>query len=86
MEAVDAVQIALAALPEDYRTAITLRYIHGRSCAQVAKAMRKSDGAVWSLLYRGKRKMRGLVDSVGVFFSEDVTDIAPCPVPQESAL
>jgi len=86
MEAVQAVQIALAALPEDYRTAITLRYINGSSCSQVAEAMRRSHGAVWSLLYRGKRRLRGLVGSLGKFFSEDGTNIAPHSLPQESVL
>ncbi|MEE9296949.1 MAG: RNA polymerase sigma factor [Phycisphaerae bacterium] len=76
-EAVDAVQIALAALPENYRTAITLRYVEGRSHDQIAKAMRKSRSAVNSLLFRGMRKLKELLGSAGRFFSDNGT----CDVP-----
>jgi len=76
-EAVHAVQIALATLPESHRTAITLRYIEGRSHNQIAKAMCKSPSAINSLLFRGMRKLRGMLGSAGRFFSHNGTYVAP---------
>lgn len=76
-DAVHAVQIALAALPEHYRTAITLRYIEGRSHVQIAEAMCKSRSATNSLLFRGMRKLRGLLGSAQRLFSDNGTCVAP---------
>lgn len=75
-EAAHATQIALAALPEHYRTALTLRFIHGSSHDQIAEAMCKSRSAVNSLLFRGLRRLRGLMGSADLFFSDDGTPVA----------
>lgn len=70
-EAVHAVQIALAALPEDYRIAIELRYLEGNSQEEIAKLMHKTRPSVNSLLFRGMRKLRELLEPVGRFLSDD---------------
>jgi RNA polymerase sigma-70 factor (ECF subfamily) len=72
-EATHAVQIAMTALPDHYRTALTLRYLHGKSHADIARALRMSRPAVNSLLYRGLRKLKELLGSASRFFSDDGT-------------
>jgi RNA polymerase sigma-70 factor (ECF subfamily) len=57
-EVIRAVQIAMAGLPEDYREAVRLRFLEGRSVEGVAGAMHRSPGAVRGLLDRAKRAMR----------------------------
>jgi RNA polymerase sigma-70 factor (ECF subfamily) len=57
-EAVRAVQIAMAGLPDDYREAVRLRFLEGRSVEGVAEEMHRSPGAVRGLIDRAKRAMR----------------------------
>lgn len=58
---------AVAALPEDQRTAIILAEYHDLSYAQIAGIMRCSTKSVESRLYRAKQflrgKLRGFLDS-----------------------
>ncbi len=70
-EAVHAVQIALSALPDDYRQAMIMYHIGGHSRAAVAESMHKSEGAVASLLYRGRRKLCASLGDCSKFFSGD---------------
>ena len=49
---------ALAMLPEDQRTALTLRYLEGLSVANVAARMNRSTVSVTGLLYRGTKALR----------------------------
>ncbi len=76
-EAVHAVQIALASLPESHRTAIELRYLQGHSHEEIAKIMNRTRASVNGLLFRGMQKLRGLLGSVGRFFSDDGVYRAP---------
>jgi RNA polymerase sigma-70 factor (subfamily 1) len=57
-EAMEAVQIGMAALPDDQREAVRLRYLGGQSLEQTAKEMRRSPGAVRGLLHRAKEALR----------------------------
>ena len=57
-EAVQAVQIGLAALPEEQRLALQLRFIVGKSLAETAEQMGKTEGAVRGLIHRAKQNLR----------------------------
>ena len=50
--------MALAGLPEDQRTAVELRYLHGLSVPAVAEQMGRSTVSVTGLLYRGTKALR----------------------------
>ncbi len=76
-EAVHAVQIALASLPESCRTAVELRYLQGHSREEIAKIMNRTRAAVNALLFRGMHKLRELLGSVDRFFSDDSVHHAP---------
>ena len=70
-EAVDAVQIALCDLPDDHRRAITMYHLQGRTRAEVAMLLQRSDSAVSNLLYRGLRMLRHRLGPEGKFFSDE---------------
>ena len=57
-EAVRAVQNTIAQLPEDYRQAVQLRLLEGRSLEEVAETMDRTPRAVQGLIDRAKKKMR----------------------------
>jgi RNA polymerase sigma-70 factor (ECF subfamily) len=69
-EAVHAVQIAISALPDDHRRAITMHHIEGRTSDEVAEALQKSLPAVKGLLYRAMRGLREQLGPEGRFFSD----------------
>ena len=56
-EAIQAVQIGLASLPDDQREAIRLRFIGGKSLEEVADIMECTKAAVRGLIYRGKQEL-----------------------------
>jgi RNA polymerase sigma-70 factor (ECF subfamily) len=49
---------ALATLPDDQRTALELRHLHGLSVPAAAERMGRSPASVASLLYRGMKALR----------------------------
>ena len=60
-EAVRAMQVALAALREDYRQAIWLRYMQGLSIERTAKVMDRTPDSVRGLCARARRKLRDIL-------------------------
>ena len=52
---------ALARLPEDQRTAVELRYLHGLAVPDVAERMGRTTVSVTGLLYRGMKALRGVM-------------------------
>lgn len=57
-EAVQAVQVAIAGLPEDQREAIQSRFLEGKSLEETADAMGRSPAAVRGLIHRAKQGLR----------------------------
>ncbi|HEV3162931.1 MAG TPA: sigma-70 family RNA polymerase sigma factor [Isosphaeraceae bacterium] len=53
---------SLALLPEDQRMALELRHLQGLSVPEVGRAMGRTTAAVASLLYRGLKTLRHLLE------------------------
>jgi len=53
---------AMAKLPEDQRTALELRHLQGLSVPAAAQRMGKSPASVASLLYRGMKTLREMMN------------------------
>ena len=68
-EAIQAIQVALADLPEDYRLVVQLRYFDGLSLEETAEAVGKTSGAVRGLLDRAKQKIRESLQSASRYLS-----------------
>lgn len=73
-EAVTAVRIALASMPDSNRRALWLHYIEGRSRKQVATLMGRTPSAVNGLLFRGLQLLRDRMGHARRFFSDAVSD------------
>ena len=69
-EAIDEMQVAIGALPEEQRDAILCRYIDRLSLEQTAKKLGKSEAAVRGLLHRGKAALRGHMQESGRWLSK----------------
>ena len=58
----DDINDALAALPEDFRTAVVLADIEGFSYKEIAEIMDTPVGTVMSRVHRGRKALRGLLE------------------------
>jgi RNA polymerase sigma-70 factor (ECF subfamily) len=58
----DALQRALAALPDDYREAVVLYDVLGASYAEVAELQGVAEGTVKSRIFRGRRELAALLE------------------------
>jgi len=68
-EAVAAVRVALASIPDDYRRAIHLRYVEGLSVAETAERMGRGKGAIHMLCHRGLKAMAEAMGTASKFFT-----------------
>ena len=68
-EAVSAIRIAMAGLPEHYRQAVQLRFFEGYTVEQIADEMQRSPGAVRGLLDRAKRELRDGLGRASLYLS-----------------
>jgi RNA polymerase sigma-70 factor (ECF subfamily) len=68
-EAVEALEVAMTELPEDYRRAVQLVYIEGCTVAEAAKTLGRTDRAIHNLCYKAKEHLRGLLGSGSRFLS-----------------
>jgi RNA polymerase sigma-70 factor, ECF subfamily len=57
-EALAALQVALAALPPDQQEAVRLMHLDGKTVAEAAALMGKTEGAVRGLVHRGKQQLQ----------------------------
>jgi len=55
------VRRAIARLPQEFRTAVTLVDIHGLSCAEAAEVMGVPRGTILSRLHRARRRLERLL-------------------------
>ena len=53
---------ALEELPQDQRVAVAMRYLDGRSLAEIAKELGRTNSAVAGLLHRGLKALRSTLD------------------------
>lgn len=58
-----AVQVGLASLKDDQRTAVTLRYLDALPVADIAERMDRTEHAVHMLCNRGIKKLKGILGS-----------------------
>jgi RNA polymerase sigma-70 factor (ECF subfamily) len=66
-EAVKAVQDALRQLPDDYRQAVELRLLEGRSLEETAAVLDRSPRAVQGLVDRAKKKLRAALVRLSLY-------------------
>ena len=66
-EAVNAVQQVIGSLPDDYRQAIELRLLQGKSLDETADIMSRTPRAVQGLVDRAKKKMREALETLSNF-------------------
>ncbi|GAG06746.1 unnamed protein product, partial [marine sediment metagenome] len=84
-EAAHTLRILLNMLNAASRTAIELRYVNDLSHAEIAREMGRSEAAVNSLLYRGRRDLRELLGSASRYFSDTrSSEHGPAGKPDES--
>ena len=68
-DALQSMQVALAELPEQYREAIRMRYMEGKSYDEIAEAMGKTPQAVHGLIKRAKQRLRESLGSASAYLS-----------------
>jgi len=69
-EAVQAIQIGIAALADEQREAIRLRYLEGKSIEETAAAMGRTTAAVNGLVRRAKETLRGTLENSSRWLSK----------------
>jgi RNA polymerase sigma-70 factor (ECF subfamily) len=68
-EGIQAIQVAVAGLPDAYRQAVELRFFEGRSVEETAGLMGRTTGAVRGLLDRAKRELRNALERASKYLS-----------------
>jgi len=68
-EAVHAVRVALAMLPDPYQRALWLRYIQGWSVSAIALELGRTERAIHALCGRGLKRLRDLLGSASRFLT-----------------
>jgi len=68
-EAIDAVRVAMAMLPEDYQQAVSRVYLQGLTVKEAASGMNRTERAVHNLCYKAKSRLRELLGTESRFLS-----------------
>jgi RNA polymerase sigma-70 factor (ECF subfamily) len=69
-EAIDAMEIAIAGLPEDQRQAIQLRCLEGKSLEETAREMDKTVAAVRALIHRAKQALHASMYRTSIWLTK----------------
>jgi RNA polymerase sigma-70 factor (ECF subfamily) len=70
LEAISAVREAVATLPDDQRQAVEAHILAGRTLAETAAMMRRTEPAVRGLVYRAKDQLRTMLRSSSRWFAK----------------
>lgn len=68
-EAIRALHIAMAELPEDYQEVLRLRYFQGLTIEETAEALERTADAVRAVANRAKKKLREILGRMSDFLS-----------------
>jgi RNA polymerase sigma-70 factor (ECF subfamily) len=68
-EAIQAVLVGIAGLPEDQRMAVRLHLLEGKTLAETAAAMDRTPGAVNALVHRAKGRLREALGRASMWLS-----------------
>ena len=68
-EAIEAVQVSLAGLPEKYRQILQLHYLDRMSIPAIAERIGRTEGVVRGLLDRARKKMRAAMGRSSLYLS-----------------
>ena len=68
-ETVEALQVALAELPGDYREVVCRRYLRGESVAEIAAAMGRTPASIRAMINRAKHRLRETLETLSMFLS-----------------
>jgi RNA polymerase sigma-70 factor (ECF subfamily) len=69
-EAVRAIQVAVAVLPDDQRAAVTLHHLEGQSIEATAAELARSQAAVRGLLQRARKSLREMLGRSSRWFEK----------------
>lgn len=70
-EAVDALQIGIANLPQDQQQALRMHLLEGQTLAATAAAMERTPAAVHGLVRRAKEQLRAAMGTASTWLSRD---------------
>ena len=62
--------VALGHLKEDYRTAISMRYLQGKPVAEIAARLERTEGAVHMICNRSLKKLRDALGRSSLYLSK----------------
>ena len=69
-EAVRAIQVGIAALPDDQRAAVNLHHVNGKSIEDTAAELQRSPGAVRGLLQRARESLKTTLGNSSRWFDK----------------
>lgn len=70
VEASDAIRAGLEGLPDARREVLTMRYIDGKTCDEIAQLTDRTPSAVNALIYHGLRQLQNLMGPADRFLSD----------------
>lgn len=68
-ETVEALHVAMAELPGDYREVVCRKYLLGENVAEIAAAMDRTPASVRAMINRAKRRLRETLEKLSLFLS-----------------